>query len=153
MNAVGNRGEVAFVLDIPFMEFRPIRGIPNMTAAFTTDIPKLSNWGEPILIGPGSIVVAHTPGEFIAKRQLREAVDLYVRVARELAAASFAKWHRGLLPTVSALASRLATSLLPPETTTYELARRSIFRLSSLRPASTHPVARVGRGCVRHSST
>ena len=55
-----------------------------MTAAFTTDIPALSNWGKPILIGPGSIHVAHTEGEHVEKQQLTEAVELYCRVARKL---------------------------------------------------------------------
>jgi acetylornithine deacetylase len=55
-----------------------------MIAAFTTDIPALTNWGQPLLIGPGSIHVAHTEGEYIEKRQLLGAVDLYARIAREL---------------------------------------------------------------------
>jgi acetylornithine deacetylase len=55
-----------------------------MTAAFTTDIPKLTKWGEPMLLGPGSIHVAHTDREFVSKKELAEAVELYVRVAREL---------------------------------------------------------------------
>jgi len=45
----------------------------------------LTNWGEPLLIGPGSIHVAHTKDEYIEKRQLTEAVDLYARIARHLA--------------------------------------------------------------------
>jgi acetylornithine deacetylase len=52
-----------------------------MTAKFTTDIPGLSNWGEPVLLGPGSIHVAHTPNEFVSKKELLEAIDLYVKVA------------------------------------------------------------------------
>jgi acetylornithine deacetylase len=55
-----------------------------MIAAFTTDIPKLTNWGEPLLIGPGSIHVAHTDGEFIEKKQLAEAIDLYCGIAKKL---------------------------------------------------------------------
>jgi acetylornithine deacetylase len=82
--AVGERGEVSFVLDIPFMKFRTIAGIETMTAAFTTDIPALSNWGEPILLGPGSILAAHTEAENIPKQQLQECVELYVRIGREL---------------------------------------------------------------------
>src|SRR5262249_26316950 len=62
---VGDLAAVDFVLDIPFMRLRAIEGIPTMIAAFTTDIPALSNWGEPVLIGPGSIHVAHTEGEHI----------------------------------------------------------------------------------------
>jgi acetylornithine deacetylase len=55
-----------------------------MIAAFTTDIPKLTHWGEPLLIGPGSIHVAHTEGEFLEKQQLAEAIDLYYRIAQQL---------------------------------------------------------------------
>ena len=55
-----------------------------MIAKFTTDIPWLCNWGEPLLLGPGSIHVAHTPHEKLAKRELLEAIDLYVEVAKRL---------------------------------------------------------------------
>jgi acetylornithine deacetylase len=57
-----------------------------MVAKITTDIPQLSNWGEPLLLGPGSIHVAHTPHEKLAKNELLEAVDLYVKVAKKLLA-------------------------------------------------------------------
>jgi acetylornithine deacetylase len=59
-----------------------------MIAAFTTDIPALTNWGRPVLIGPGSIHVAHTEGEYIEKKQLVDAVDLYVGIAHHLLARS-----------------------------------------------------------------
>jgi acetylornithine deacetylase len=84
VDAVGNRARVDFVLDIAYMRFRTVPGIPTMTASFTTDIPWLLNWGEPVLLGPGSIVTAHTDGECVEKRELREAVDLYAMIAREL---------------------------------------------------------------------
>ena len=84
LTAVGSRAEVQFVLDIPFMKFRTVPGVETMAASFTTDIPNMPNWGEPVLLGPGSILVAHTDGEHIPKRQLLEAVDLYVQIAREL---------------------------------------------------------------------
>jgi acetylornithine deacetylase len=84
VEAVGIRGDVDFVLDIAFMKFRTVPGIPTMTASFTTDIPKLTNWGEPVLFGPGSILVAHTDKEFISKRELLEAVDTYQKIARYL---------------------------------------------------------------------
>jgi acetylornithine deacetylase len=76
--------EVDFTLEIPFVRLRAIEGFPTMVAKFTTDIPQLSNWGEPLLLGPGSIHVAHTPYEKLAKRELLEAVDLYVKVAKRL---------------------------------------------------------------------
>lgn len=82
--AVAGLAEVDFNLEIPFMRLRQLDGLPTMVAAFTTDIPALTNWGEPILLGPGSIHVAHTPHEKLAKRELLDAVDLYVQVAQRL---------------------------------------------------------------------
>lgn len=84
LDAVGDLADVQFTLDLPFMRMRQIDGLPTMVAAFTTDIPALSNWGEPVLLGPGSIHVAHTPHEKLAKRELLQAVDLYVQVAQRL---------------------------------------------------------------------
>ncbi len=82
--AVAGKAEAHFPLEIPYMEMTTIPGIETMVAAFTTDVPALTNWGKPVLIGPGSIHVAHTDGEYIEKKQLLEAVDLYARIAREL---------------------------------------------------------------------
>jgi acetylornithine deacetylase len=75
---------VDFALEIPFQRFRPLEGLPTMVAAFTTDVPWLDNWGEPLLLGPGSIHVAHTPHEKLAKKELFDAIDLYAEVARRL---------------------------------------------------------------------
>lgn len=82
--AVAGLAEVEFTLEIPFVRLRALEGFPTMVAKFTTDIPQLSNWGEPLLLGPGSIHVAHTPYERLAKRELLEAVELYIEVARRL---------------------------------------------------------------------
>jgi acetylornithine deacetylase len=83
--AVGDRADVVFSLDLPFVRMRKVGDLPTMIAKFTTDIPALTAWGEPFLLGPGSIHVAHTPNEKIAKRELLEAVDLYVELATNLA--------------------------------------------------------------------
>jgi acetylornithine deacetylase len=83
--AAAGLAEVEFTLEIPFIRMRRIEGLDTMVAAFTTDIPALDQWGEPLLLGPGSIHVAHTPFEKIAKRELLEAVDLYFEVAQRLA--------------------------------------------------------------------
>jgi acetylornithine deacetylase len=83
--AVAGLAEVEFTLEIPFIRMREVEGLETMVAAFTTDIPALTNWGEPLLLGPGSIHVAHTPFEKIAKRELLQAVDLYFEVAKRLA--------------------------------------------------------------------
>ncbi len=84
--AAAGLAEVDFTLEIPFVRLRAVEGLPTMIAKFTTDIPKLDRWGEPLLLGPGSIHVAHTPQEKVAKRELLEAVDLYVRIAKQLLA-------------------------------------------------------------------
>ena len=82
--AVAGLAHAEFVLEIPFVKLRTVPGIESMVAAFTTDIPALSAWGTPVLLGPGSIHVAHTDREFIAKKQLHDAVDLYCKIARQL---------------------------------------------------------------------
>jgi acetylornithine deacetylase len=84
VNTVGKLGEVEFVLEIPFIRLRSLDGMPTMVAAFTTDIPALGNWGEPLLFGPGSIHVAHTEHEHVEKAQLNDAVQLYAEIARRL---------------------------------------------------------------------
>src|SRR6202166_1813958 len=80
----GDQVKVTFPLELPFLRLRTVDGLPTMIAAFTTDIPKFTKWGEPLLIGPGSIHVAHTEGEFIEKRQLSDATDLYCVIAKQL---------------------------------------------------------------------
>jgi acetylornithine deacetylase len=86
LEVAGDLASVEFTLDTPFVRLRAIEGLPTMVAKFSTDIPALSNWGEPLLLGPGSIHVAHTPHEKIAKKELLEAVDLYIKVGKQLLA-------------------------------------------------------------------
>ncbi len=83
-SAVAGLAEVEFTLEIPFIRMKRVEGLETMVAAFTTDVPALSNWGEPLLLGPGSIHVAHTPEERLAKSELLHAVDLYTEVAARL---------------------------------------------------------------------
>ena len=84
--AAAGRVRVEFSLELPFVRMRKVGSLPTMVAKFTTDIPSLTAWGEPFLLGPGSIHVAHTPAERLSKKELLEAVDLYVELARELLA-------------------------------------------------------------------
>ena len=86
LEAANGLAEVDFTLEIPFVRLRAVEGLPTMIAKFTTDIPKLSNWGEPLLLGPGNIHVAHTPYEKLAKKELFEAIELYIKVAKQLLA-------------------------------------------------------------------
>ncbi len=85
LETVGDRAEVTISLDLPFVRMRRVGDLPTMIAKFTTDIPSLPAWGEPFLLGPGSIHVAHTPDERISKRELLEAVTLYRDLATDLA--------------------------------------------------------------------
>jgi acetylornithine deacetylase len=81
---VGDRAEVSFSLDMSYVRMRKVGDLPTMIAKFATDIPSLTAWGEPFLLGPGSIHVAHTPDEKISKKELLECVDLYVDLATNL---------------------------------------------------------------------
>jgi acetylornithine deacetylase len=62
----------------------PLQGFETVIVSFTTDIPLLTNWGKPLLYGPGSILDAHTAHEKISKRELAQAVDAYARMVMEL---------------------------------------------------------------------
>ena len=61
-----------------------VGGFEKKVVRFTTDIPYLTNWGKPLLLGPGSILVAHTKDEFILKQDLERAVQLYVSLVKRL---------------------------------------------------------------------
>jgi acetylornithine deacetylase len=85
--AAGNRVEVREVLHTPAVQLAKFDGLPTTIVAFTTDIPTFEGaWGEPFLVGPGSIHVAHTAEERISKKELSEAVELYARMATQLIA-------------------------------------------------------------------
>jgi acetylornithine deacetylase len=83
------RVEAEEVLCIPAVRLGTLNGFQTTVAAFTTDIPAFGNaWGTPYLIGPGSIHVAHTMDERVAKQDLRDAIEIYVRMARQLSTAA-----------------------------------------------------------------
>jgi acetylornithine deacetylase len=78
------RAEVEFGAYTPAMHFHTVPGFDKKPVAFATDVPLLTNWGTPLLFGPGSIHVAHTPDEFVAVDELRASVDHYERLVRSL---------------------------------------------------------------------
>jgi acetylornithine deacetylase len=83
--AVRPDAEAQEILLIPAVHLRPLDGFPTTVVAFTTDIPAFGKaWGEPFLIGPGSIHVAHTSEERIPKSELIEAVGLYRQLVERL---------------------------------------------------------------------
>jgi acetylornithine deacetylase len=83
--AAGEKTEMHEVLEIPALRLTPFEGLPTTVVAFTTDIPAFGGaWGQPFLLGPGTIHVAHTLDERVPKRQLLEAVEIYQKMVRQL---------------------------------------------------------------------
>ncbi len=78
------RVDVEHVLDVPPGRMMTIPGFDTAVFPYTTDIPFLASWGQPLLFGPGSIHAAHTADEFVPIQQLTDAVDQYVAIARAL---------------------------------------------------------------------
>jgi len=72
------------VLDMPAVRLHTLPGFETAVFPYTTDVPLLTRWGTPLLLGPGSIHVAHTDDEHVSIDELKQAVELYERVARQL---------------------------------------------------------------------
>lgn len=79
-DAVGTRGRLEYSSAHNPVRLFSVPGFDHCVVRFTTDVPYLSEWGNPLLLGPGSILDAHTDHERISKRELEQAVDLYCRL-------------------------------------------------------------------------
>jgi len=75
---------IEHVLEVPPVKMATVDGFDTAVFPYTTDIPFLNHWGQPLLFGPGSIHVAHTADEFIEIDELQSAVEGYVRIVRNL---------------------------------------------------------------------
>ena len=84
--ALANRVTVQEILELPAVRLHTVPGFETAVFSFFSDVPFLSNWGTPLLLGPGSIQVAHTDREHIAIAELDQAVDIYARLAAALLA-------------------------------------------------------------------
>jgi acetylornithine deacetylase len=82
--AIDNRAAVDYKSAHDPIRLIEVDGFEQMIARFTTDIPYLSNWGKPLLIGPGSILVAHTDQERVRKTDLLAAVEIYIALVHKL---------------------------------------------------------------------
>ena len=82
--AVAGRAHVEYLSAHNPVRLFSVSGFDDCVVRFTTDVPYLSHWGKPLLIGPGSIFDAHTEHERIAKHELERAVDLYIALAKKL---------------------------------------------------------------------
>jgi acetylornithine deacetylase len=76
--------EIEDVLVVPPVRLKTVTPFETASFAFTTDIPWLDRWGAPLLIGPGSVTLAHTADEHVPIAELHRAVDLYANLARSL---------------------------------------------------------------------
>jgi acetylornithine deacetylase len=81
---VGDRVAVEDVLVVPPVRLTTTPGFDAVVFSYTTDIPLLDRWGQPLLLGPGSVTVAHTDDEHVEIAELDRAVDHYVRIVRAL---------------------------------------------------------------------
>ena len=83
---VRDRGEIEILSFSEPVRMLEVEGFDTKVVRFTTDIPHMPNWGKPLLLGPGSILVAHTKDEFVLKKDLETAVSLYIGLAKKLLA-------------------------------------------------------------------
>lgn len=84
LGALDDRVEARVATATPAIHLKSLPGFATGVVKYTTDIPKLTQWGEPLLLGPGSIHVAHTSEERISKKQMLEAVELYQKLVKQL---------------------------------------------------------------------
>jgi len=75
---------IAEIRETPAVQLGSLPGFATTIVKYTTDIPRLGAWGEPFLLGPGSIHVAHTPEEKVAKQDLLDAARHYGDMVRQL---------------------------------------------------------------------
>jgi acetylornithine deacetylase len=88
--AVAGRAGIEYLSVTPPVRLMGMAGFEECVVGFTTDTAHLGHWGTPLLLGPGSILDAHTAHERVVKAELARGVELYVRLVRSLIAASAA---------------------------------------------------------------
>ena len=81
---LAGRVKVEEILELPAVRLHTVPGFDTAVFSYFSDVPFLSNWGTPLLLGPGSIHVAHTDREHIAIDELDRAVDIYATLAETL---------------------------------------------------------------------
>jgi acetylornithine deacetylase len=85
-SVVAGRASVEYFSVSEPVRMLALEGFDSCIVRFTTDVPQLAAWGQPLLLGPGSILDAHTEHERVTKRELSEAVKLYVSLVKTLKA-------------------------------------------------------------------
>jgi len=84
MGALEEYVQIEHLLEVPPVRLATVPGFDTAVFPYTTDIPFLARWGEPLLFGPGSIHSAHTSDESVSVAELSAAVDHYVTIATQL---------------------------------------------------------------------
>jgi len=84
--AVRGRCEIHYRFEVPIVRMGVMEGFETTVVSFASDVPFLNRWGKPFLVGPGSILDAHTDHERLSKQELVAGADLYLRLARRLLA-------------------------------------------------------------------
>jgi len=82
--AVNRKVEIEVLMQSEAQRLFTVPGLEQVVLPYGTDIPHLKSFGKPLLLGPGSFLVAHTEHEKIEKRQLFEAVKIYKNLVKKL---------------------------------------------------------------------
>ncbi|MBM3809481.1 MAG: M20/M25/M40 family metallo-hydrolase [Acidimicrobiia bacterium] len=85
---MAGRVDITEILELPAVRMHTVPGFETAVFSYFSDVPFLSNWGKPLLLGPGSIHVAHTDREHLSIDELHRAVDVYQALAAKLLASS-----------------------------------------------------------------
>ena len=86
IEALRGKVDIEDVVAVPPVALETVPGFETAVFPFTTDIPFLSAWGKPLLLGPGSVLVAHTAEEHIRIAEMVEAATHYESLAKHLVA-------------------------------------------------------------------
>ena len=81
---VGDQAQLTIVGGADPFRMHVVEGFETMVASFGSDVPYLGNLGKPLLIGPGSILDAHTANEKVSKQELVEGAAMYERLVKKL---------------------------------------------------------------------
>jgi len=82
--AIKNQAEIHYGFESDPICLEAVEGFETTVVSFATDIPLLTNWGKPFLLGPGSILDAHSPKERVSRKELIRSVDLYAKLVKHL---------------------------------------------------------------------
>jgi acetylornithine deacetylase len=83
-SVINGRAQIDYRFEVPIVMMNVVEGFDAEPVSFASDVPFLSSWGKPYLIGPGSILDAHTERERISKEQMLEGIEIYIRLAKTL---------------------------------------------------------------------